>query len=146
MAKLKSFGQAMSHSAGELLGLLSVLSQFFGAFNALKLNWINVAIDLRPWAAGLSTLISIGGFALGWHAGGVLDEEKPKRKLELLRRTVIVMLVSYLAYWWLNVTYTTGSPNRHIDTAARLGFLVLYAMPFGSLSYLLGLLAEAKGD
>jgi len=144
MTRFVSFGRAMSHSAAELLSLLSILSQFFGAFNALKLNWIRVAVDLRPSAAGLSTLISIGGFAVGWYTGGVLGEQKSTHKVgSLLWRAVFGMIVSYLVYWVLNVAYTTGSKSDLIDIALRFFFLLFYAMPFGFLSYLCGLLTVA---
>jgi hypothetical protein len=126
---------------------LSAVSQFFGAINALKLNWITIAADIRLAAAGLSTLLSMGGFLIGWHTGGVLREEQRTRHVgRLLTIAVLAMTLSYLIYWVLNATYTADDPNRSVDILVRFGFLLFYALPFCFLSYATGLLSGVVGD
>src|SRR2546422_845341 len=127
MAKTVSFGEALSQSSAQLLSLFSVISQFFGALNALRLDWIGIAADLRSWAAGLSTVAAIGGFLLGWHEGRVLREEQKARDAKrLLVLAVLGMVTSYVAYWILNAVYTADSQDRWIDVSARTGFLLFY--------------------
>lgn len=146
MAAFSSIWRAASFSAAQLFSLLSVLSQFFGAINALKLNWISIAADLRPSAAGLSTLVSIGGFLIGWQNGGTLHQGQQMPRGKRLRFAVVAMVVSYLVYWALNAIYTADNPSKSIDILVRLGFLLSYAMPFGFLSYCFGLLSGVEGD
>ncbi len=147
MAGFSSIGRAVSFSVAQLIGLLSVLSQFFGAINALRLNWISIAPDLIRSAAGLSTQISIGGFLIGWHTGSVLREGRQMHRVgKLLIRAVVAMAVSYLGYWALNAIYTADNPSKPIDVSLRLAFLAFYALPFGFLSYSFGLLSGVEGD
>lgn len=136
----ESAATALATTIGSLVGMFTVFGQLFGALNAVELNWIPVAPDLRPYAAGLSTLVSIPAFVKGWIYVEALQDVH-RRLGQRLSWGIVGIISSFLLYWLLNTAVSTDSPDRAIAISTQGAFLLAYALPFGFLSWCLGMVS-----